>query len=138
MLIQARCSPGEAAGGLHPSQRTLWNAVRRRDKQSRRSHRSALEWLRGRIYQAARCPHARVLRSPRGHVRGDSKGEKTQEVEPRMEDQAHRGDESRVERSVRSGFLIFSLLNGVPAFAGTTARNGVPAFAGTTAHFLVV
>src|SRR5687768_7113084 len=124
MLIQARCSPGEAAGGLHPSQRTLWNAVRRRDKQSRRSHRSALEWLRGRIYQAARCPHARVLRSPRGHVRGDSKGEKTQEVEPRMEDQADRGNESGVERPFCAGFLTAK--TGSPPSRGRRKTMGSP------------
>jgi hypothetical protein len=33
--------------------------------------------------------------------------EKRLKVEPRMEDQADRGGESRVERPFRSGFLIF-------------------------------
>jgi putative endonuclease len=39
--------------------------------------------------------------------------EETQEVEPRVEDQADRGDESRVERPFRAGFL--NSLNWVPA-----------------------
>ena len=73
------------------------------------------------------CPYARVLRSPRGHVRGDSKGEKAQEVEPRMEDQADRGDESRLERSFCAGFLT---ANGVPAFAGMTAKKRGPRLRG--------
>jgi predicted GIY-YIG superfamily endonuclease len=66
-----------------------------------------------------------------GCVDGFAKQE-TQEVEPCLEDQADRGDESRVERSLGGGFLISER---DARLRGHDFLNWVPAFAGTTQHF---